>query len=208
MEKWIDLTVKINQDYLPYPGDHSLKIEWDKTIDNNGYNLSKINLNMHLGTHIDFKKHCLNVSDTPSFQRFIGKANVLKISPINNVIKTIDIINSYNKLSNKQSIIIFNFDHGKHFNTPKYYQVPVFEMSVLDFLVSNDIKLICSDLPSYEYDSKDKLLMHKDLLNSDIYLIENLTNLNALNNLVYFVGLPLKIDALEASIVRAIAKNL
>ncbi|MFW5794218.1 MAG: cyclase family protein [Bacillota bacterium] len=208
MSDWIDLTMKIDQDYLPYPGDDNLVLNWKKTFENSGYNLSEIKMSMHLGTHIDFKKHCLDKNDYPDFSRFIGKANVLKINLSNKIIKTSEIITEYNKLTDKFSTIIFNFNHGKLFNTKEYYDIPKFEPTILDFFINNNIKLIGADLPSFEYISDKKLKMHKEVFNNDIYIIENLTNLNKLKNNIYFIALPLNIANIEASIVRAIAKNL
>lgn len=208
MDNWIDLTVEINEDYLVYPGDENLVLKWDKTIKDSGYNLSRINLNMHLGTHIDFKKHCLDVNDSPMFSKFIGEANVLKIATTDNLIKTETVKNAYNKVNNKYSTLIFDFNHSRFLNSKKYYNVPKFEPSILNFFKVNKIKLIGADLPSFEYENGELLKMHLDLFENNIYLIENLTNLVKLKSQIYLIALPLKIKNIEASIVRAIARNI
>jgi arylformamidase len=208
MNEWIDLSLEIDKDTLPFPGDNPLKLDWEKSFDQDGYNLSILSLTMHLGTHIDYKKHVLNVEDKISHNQFMGKANVIFIEPSNHLIKTNDIIQAYQYIENKEDILIMSINHEKKLNEEAYFKYPKFEKSIFKFLMANHIRLLGADLPSFEYEEGNLLEMHKDLLNHDIYLIENLCHLDVLRSHIEFIALPLPIKTLEASMVRAIAKNL
>lgn len=207
-DKWIDLSVIINQESLPYPGDPKLKINWAKSLKDDGYNISDVALNMHIGTHADFKKHVLDKHDLIKVNDFIGNANVIQINPVDHILRTQDIESNYKLIEDKESILIIASGHEKHLNTEAYYNQPKFERSFYDFLRTYNIKLIGSDLPSYEYKEESFLEMHKQLLSNNIYLIENLVNLKHLSKKVLFIGLPLPIEDIEASLIRAVAKNI
>ncbi len=210
MNDWIDLTVSITKDYLVYPGDEKFEIKQTKTIENDGFNMSTLKLNMHIGTHIDFRSHALKLKSLEEidFSNFIGKANVIKPNIVDNIISTKDIEEQYNQLEYRERILFLDLNYAARINTQKYYEPIYFEPKIFKFLNENNITILGADIPSFSYFNEEGLRMHKDLLGKNIYLIENLTNLNLLNNHFYFVGLPLKISGVEASLIRAVAKNL
>lgn len=208
MKEWIDISIEINEKTLAFPGDNSLKMDWVKRFNQDGYNLSILSLNMHIGTHIDYKKHVLDEEDSISIDQFMGKANVIFMEPKNNLIRTNDILHAYQYIENKEDILIISTNHEKKLNTKEYFEYPKFEKSIFKFLKSNNIKLFGADLPSFEYNEDNMLDMHKDLLGHDIYLVENLCHLNSLRSHIDFIAIPLPIKDIEASMVRALAKNL
>ena len=72
-----------------------------------------------------------------------------------------------------------------------------------EFLIKKKIKMLGMDMPSPD---RDKYEIHKKLCENEIFILENLTNLNKLlyNEGLQIFAQPLKIEA-EASLVRAIA---
>ena len=207
-QKWVSLSMMIDESTMPYPGDDSLSIKWDKQIRDVGYNLSNISLSMHLGTHVDYKKHVLDVEDDIKPDYFIGKANVINVLPVDNVLKTKDIEMAYLASNHLENMLMIDTRHQSKLNTKDYFKPPMFEESIFDFLKKYHINLLGSDLPSYEYHDTEFLKMHKDLLGHGIYLIENMINLKEMLNHVEMIALPLPIKNLEASILNIIAKNL
>ena len=133
MNKWIDLSVTLDNSFLVYPGDDPIGFTAVKAIERDEYNLQKMTTSMHVGTHMDAMKHVL---------------------------------------------------------------------------VEHEIQVIGFDLPSPEYVNGHFLNMHRDLMNHGIYIIENLTNLEQLDDVVDFIGLPLKISGMDGSMIRAVAKNI
>ncbi|MDY0023961.1 MAG: cyclase family protein [Candidatus Izemoplasmatales bacterium] len=208
MNEWIDLTVNVKKSNLVFPGDDNLEIKKVKNLTDDGYNLNELTLNMHIGTHIDFKSHVYAKEEELIFQDFMGKANVIRPKVIDRIISTKDIVEKYDNLYYKEKILILDLKHHPLFNSSKYYDVPRFEMSILTFLKDNNITLLGADLPTFIYKDETDLKMHKDLLKNKIHLLENLTNLDELGGHIYLLALPLNIEGMEASLVRAIAKNI
>ncbi|MDT8337461.1 MAG: cyclase family protein, partial [Candidatus Izemoplasmatales bacterium] len=173
-----------------------------------GYNLHQLYLNMHIGTHIDFKNHVYAKEEEINFEKFMGKANVIKPNIVQGVILTSDLENKYHQQKYKERILLLDLNHGNKFNTKAYYEHAIFEPSIYNFLKENNITLLGADIPNFSYHHELDLKMHKDLLKSGIHLLENLTNIDKLNDHVYILALPLNIESIEASLVRAIAKNI
>ncbi|MBI9008735.1 MAG: cyclase family protein [Tenericutes bacterium] len=207
MEKWIDLTVLIDKNYLEYPGDIPFEQVIEKEFSKDYFNMRRITTNMHIGTHIDAPKHVLDIEEgieSIDINKVIGKAFVLQPRIIDGVIMTSDLIEQYNK---DYKIVIIKTNHSKYLNTLKYYDYPVFTEDVIDFLVSNNIEVIALDMPSPKYKDEAFLNMHKDLLSRSILIVENLKNLDQLTKVVDFIALPLKIKGFDGSLIRCVAKN-
>jgi len=198
----------IDENSLPFPGDEPLNIVWKKTLDRDGYNLSNVSLNMHLGTHIDFKKHVMDDHGKDSFNYYMGQANVIFLQVKNGVIKTNDIRHAYQYIEKKEKVLFIETGHGSKMNTEAYYHYPKFQESIYQFLMDNQIDILGADLPSYEYIKGDMLKMHQDLLGNHIYLIENLRALNHLSSHIELMVLPVPIKGLEAAMVNVYAKKM
>ena len=86
MNEWIDLTVNVKKSNLVFPGDDNLEIKKVKNLTDDGYNLNELTLNMHIGTHIDFKSHVYAKEEELIFQDFMGKANVIRPKVVDRII--------------------------------------------------------------------------------------------------------------------------
>ena len=208
MGKWIDLTLQIDESLNTYPGDKPFNIYDEKTIQKDGYNLKRMDTNMHIGTHIDVLKHVRNVTDgieKIDINKVIGRALVINVKIINNIINTSEIIDKYD---NKAKILILNLNWNKYLNTDEYYNCPKFNKDILKFFIKNKIEVLGFDIPSFSYKDELYMEMHDDLLSNNILVIENLTNLNSLNKYVDLIALPLKIKGMDGSLIRCVAKNI
>ncbi len=58
--KIIDLTLPIHNGMFVYPWDPEVDIEQVQTIENNGWNMKRIHINGHDGTHVNAPIHCNN----------------------------------------------------------------------------------------------------------------------------------------------------
>lgn len=207
MEKWIDLSLSLDEDYLPYPGDDKIIIEKIKSIEFDEFSMHKIITGMHLGTHIDAKNHIFPDEEgveSLDIQRLIGEALVIRPVVKQGVILTDSIAKEY---ETGYKILLLDFAHGAKVNTVDYYDQPKFQDSILEFLIEQKIEVIGFNLPSPVYEEGELLEMHRDLLGNDIYIVENLCNLDQLKRHVDFVALPLKITGLDGSMIRAVARN-
>jgi kynurenine formamidase len=85
-----------------------------------------------------------------------------------------------------------------------YNKHPVITEKLAEFLIKKKIKMLGIDMPSPDYFPFD---IHKLLLSNNIFIMENLKNLDKLikANKFEVYAFPLKIQA-ESSPVRAVAK--
>lgn len=208
MNEWIDLSVRVKKNNLNFPGDPPLEIAKVKNLTEDGFNLHQFSINMHVGTHIDFKSHMSAKEETVEFEQFMGKANVIRPVIVNGVVSTDDLIEKYRNLTYQERIVLLDLKHADKFNTKAYYDYITFEPKIHNFLMENNIYLLGSDLPTFAYFKENDYRMHKELLKSGIYLLENLTNLTKLSSHIYLLALPLNIEGVDGSLVRAIAKKL
>lgn len=202
--KIIDLSYIIKDSMPVFPGDDKVIIEESKVIERDYYNAIYLQTGMHVGTHVDIPKHLINdkrTIDEIPIDRFVGRGVLLDVRGIN----IIDYKKEYNQMIRENDIVLFYTGFADLYMEPsKYYDsYPVLSENLTDFLVSKHIKMIGIDSPSPD---KEPFNIHKTLLKNNIYIIENLTNLE---ELIYIDGftvyaVPLKIKA-EASLVRVFA---
>ncbi|MCK4552204.1 MAG: cyclase family protein [Tenericutes bacterium] len=208
MNKWIDLTILIDEETVLYPGDTPFTVVDEKKFNVDGYNMKRLYTNMHVGTHLDVKKHVFDVEEgieAIDINKLIGKALVIRPSIDNLIVNSDDIIKNYIE---GYTIIILDLGWSKFLNTDKYYNHPKFDKKIVPFLRKKGIEIIGIDIPSPEYADSDLFVMHKDLLENGMLIIENLTNLDKLTKTVDLIAMPLRIKGLDGSLVRCVAKNI
>jgi len=206
--QWIDLSISLDEDTLPFPGDEPLKLEWKASIKKDGYRLSRLSTNMHLGTHIDFPSHGLNRPFNFETTDMVRNGNCIFVNPKEGCIRTKDIQMAYQMIDKPEHVLIIATGHERHLHTRQYFEYPKFEQSIFSFLQEHKIHILGADLPSFEYVNEAGFSMHNDCFNQDMCLVENLVNLNRLSSWFEWIILPLPIEGIEASLIRPIARNL
>ena len=202
--KLIDISHVFNNNTPIYPGDYSQSlIKW-KTLDKDYYTSYLLTSCLHTGTHIDVPMHLINddkmVSDF-SIDRFIGKGVLLDVRGEN----TIDMKSCYEEMIEEGSIVLIYTGFDKLYSMEEYFtNHPTISTRLSDFLISRKIKMLGMDMPSPDYPPFN---IHKALLSNEIFILENITNLQELSEINNFevIALPLKISA-EASFVRAVCR--
>lgn len=79
--KIIDLTLPMHTGMPVYPGDPEASIELIQTIENDEWNMRRIQINSHDGTHVNAPIHCVTKGktlDDYSLEAFIGPAKIYK----------------------------------------------------------------------------------------------------------------------------------
>jgi len=191
-------------DNMPvYPYDDKVKLFQDKFLEKDEYNNFKLEIGMHSGVHIDTSMHLINrktfINEIP-LEKFTGKGCLLDVRDK----KIIGFKQEYTGVVNENDIVILYTNYGDKFGTEEYYRNhPVVNEDLANFFVEKNIKMLGMDLPS-----PDRYLfkIHKKLLENDVLIIENLTNLSKLININNFniIAFPIKIKA-EASMARVVA---
>ena len=83
-----DLTQVIGKDIPIYPGDPQPDFESSSTIDRDRYNVTKIIMGSHSGTHVDAQSHFMvdgNSIDREPTGKFIGESVVVDLSKRRNI---------------------------------------------------------------------------------------------------------------------------
>ena len=201
--KYIDLSYDIKNEMPVYPGDMELNLSKEKDYDKDEFNLYTVSTSMHVGTHIDAPLHmCKNkkfISEY-SIDKFIGNAVLLDVRGE----KVIEIKDEYYRDIKENDIVLLFTGWDSFYGKEEYYNnPPIVSEELAELLIKKKIKMLGMDMPSpdnHEYN------IHKKLFENEIFILENLTNLNKLlyNEEIQVFAQPLKIQG-EASLVRAIA---
>ena len=199
----IDLSYKIHEGMPKYPGDCDISLLEDKNYEKDGYTSYIIKSGMHLGTHIDAPMHLTNdkrfISEF-SLDNFYGRGVILDCRG-ESLVKP---KKGYEELLyNKEVVIIYTGFENKYGEKEYYENHPIISLELIKLFIEKGIKMIGFDMPSpdrFPFES------HKMLLKNEIFILENLCNINKLLNVKEFniVAFPLKIET-EGSLVRAVA---
>lgn len=192
---FLDLSYPITNNIKEYPEDPKTELQYFKEADfEDSSTVSKLSISLHTGTHIDAPFHYFpkgkKITDY-DISDFIGKGNILKLNEkVENTIEDIAIIKT---------------GWSKYFGSDKYFfKNPYLTEEFSEKLIENNVKGIAIDTCSV--DKYGENIIHKKLLKNDIWIVENIRNLEKLDRksyLSYFI--PIKINA-EASLARAFIK--
>ena len=204
MTKFIDLSYEIYNSMPVYPGDIEVELENDKKIVKDGYCNHNLSMGMHTGTHLDLPAHMLedvrNVADI-SLEDLSGQAKIIYAAGQTEI----NLKSEYKDIIEKNDIILIYTGFEKEYGSEEYYKNhPVISEELADFLIEKEIKLLGFDMPSPDH---SPFKIHDKLFANDIFILENLCNLEKLLGLSSFKLLvfPLKIRA-EAAPVRVAAE--
>lgn len=198
-----DISLDINGAMLSFPDDTTPQITKIKEMKREGYNLSKIKVSVHVGTHADAPSHFIEEGkniDELLVQRFMGKAQVIEIKDPQAI--TLKELKSINIVADK---VLFKTKNSNYLKEKSFKNDFVYlTYKAAKYLLDQKVKLIGIDYLTIEsLDNKD-FSVHKLLLENEIIIIEAV-DLNNIEEGTYDLqALPLKIEGCEASPVRAI----
>lgn len=201
--KYIDLSHEIKNNMPVYPGDIDVNLTKEKDFSKDGYNMYSLYTEMHAGTHIDAPLHMKDnkkfISEYP-IEKFIGNVALLDVRGE----KIIELKDEYYKNIKENDIVILFTGWDNFYGKEEYYtKHPIVSMELAELLIKKKVKMVGMDMPSPDRNNYE---IHNALFENDIFLLENLTNLNKLlyNEKIKLFAQPLKIES-ESSLVRAIA---
>ncbi len=202
--KLIDLSHTFSENMPVYPGDTPPRFSQVADYSKEGYFGFRLNTSMHVGTHIDAPFHMLPNGKRLSeinIEKFFGKGVLLDGRGKEKI--DVDLLNG--KKVDNQSIILIMTGWSKKFGKEEYYKnFPELTEDFAKKFVEDKVKIIGMDTPSPDnYPYK----VHKILLEKEILIIENLTNLDSLIGLNDFeiIALPTKFYA-DGAPIRVIAR--
>lgn len=209
-----DLSHNIHRDTPTYVGEPQPEFHQLSDIEKQKVNVSKIIIGSHTGTHVDAPRHFLPEGlgiDRVSLSTFIGEAIILDLSQdARKGIGSDDLERCSSSANIRRGDILLLYTGtsdlwgvGESARTNFSYLDP----SGADWIIAHGIKCIGIDSFSVERFGFDEAVSHKKLLSSGIGIVEGLSNMlkNIVGRRVYFVCLPLRLENLDGSPVRAIA---
>lgn len=201
MQKFIDLSVVLNENTPVYPGDPKFTAKLAGILEKDRYEDHIISFGTHNGTHIDAPRHMIPNGKSLNeilLEKFTGNGICINVS------NGFNLKACSNASINQNDIVFFYTGMSDVFYKSEYYDnYPEITEEIANYLVSKKIKMIGVDMCSPDH---KPFPVHKILLSNDILIIENLTNLKELVGKRFRVyAFPLKLD-IEASPVRVIAE--
>lgn len=198
----IDLSHTFAPNMPVWPGDTDPQFTQKATLDNDGYNGQLIKTSLHVGTHIDAPIHMISdgrrLSEIP-VERFCGRGLLIDARGKSEI--DLPLLNNVPQ----GEIMLVCTAWSKKFGVKEYYEkFPQVTKGFAQRLVDLKIKLLGLDTPSPDFDPFE---IHKLLLQKEILIIENMTNLESLIRMDDFeiFAFPIKLEA-DGAPVRVVAK--
>jgi arylformamidase len=208
----VDLSYPVSSDMLIYPGTERPTFQWLGKVNSEGYNLTKMTMLVHTGTHVDAPMHFLdNVQsiDEIPLDAFFGISRLYRYPhrPAGQEIPLSEVIESGLQLKEGEIFVlstgIENFAERREYN----YQFPYPSEELAEWLVMKKIKAYMTDATAVDPFGSESSPIHHIILGAGIPIVENLRNLAELpaNKPFIISALPLKLKGREGSPCRAIA---
>lgn len=214
--KLIDLTYKIDENTLNFRGLPGCQFKniWDyhQCSTPTKFKVQYLNISAGLGTHIDSPSHCFsntkNVSEIATefiyetlifdFVQFCQNNFEIELDQIKKIIEQ-------NNFNLKNKFIIIKTGWGNKWGTKEYhnnYIFPYITKEVAEYFLKKEIAGIGIDTLSPDKITEEGYYgVHEVLLKNDIFIIENIANLDKINviNLKCIIA-PLNIISTESPI--------
>ena len=188
-----DLSLCLESGHARYPGDPDTILEPLHTIEGEGWNLTRLSLGSHTGTHMDSPAHLLKggkTLDSYPLSRFFATAYVLDCRGMHTV-RGQDIP----PLDNACDAILFLTEETAHLS-----------LEAAQTLLDRGIRLFGFDAPNCDVDGDLSFPVHHALFKRDALILENLTNLDLIvSRMVDLICLPLFFRDADGSPTRVVA---
>ena len=193
-----------------FPGAQQPVFEQTNGLETDGFIETKISLFSHTGTHIDAPGHILEEGitlDKYDINCFLGNAIILNFSAKNNCNIELNELKIYEDKIKDVDFIILRTGWDKYWESPNYFMgYPTLSEKAARWLTNFNLKGICVDAISLDDINSSKFPIHHIFLENHMMIIENLTNLIAVNFEPFvFSCLPLKIKNIDGFPIRAVA---
>lgn len=209
--KIYDISLPISPTMPVWPGDPPVQLTQVSSISlGDSANVSRIDMGVHCGTHIDAPKHFIDdgiTMDKILLEKLVGKVLVIEIDHEENVISDVVLKQHPNRLLlEKASKVIFRTKNSILWNeSPTAFRQDYVGINTAGAIYLSQLGL---DLIGIDYLSiapyEETLQPHQILLNSEIVLLEGLNLSGVPGGLYDLYCLPLSLPGCEGSPARAI----
>lgn len=209
MNRVIDLSYAIRDAMPVFPGDPGVEFARVRTIHDGGYNVTRVCLSTHAGTHVDVAAHVLHDDrgvDSVPLDSLVGWAEVLDLGdiPPGAEIVAADLDRFADRVPDGARVLL-KTGWGKHWGTDSFYRgFPGISEGAAAWLVARKVRLVGIEQPSVHPTLHREV--HKALLASGMVVLETVANLHEIaSGRVYLCALPMKLAGLDGAPARVIA---
>ena len=210
----IDLTQILNEQITVYPGTPEPKLEVAYTVEKDGFSEHLLTMVSHSGTHIDAPTHIFKNAKTIDqfpIDKFMGTAIVIPCQDQTEI--SLSFLQAYEEKIAQVDFILFFTGWQYKWKTEGYFEnCPTPSIEAAKWLTKFKLKGVGFDafsvdkIGAAEKITYENLPNHFILLEKEILLIENLTNLDKLPNEPFlFQCFPLYLENVDGSPIRAVA---
>ncbi|MDK2867733.1 MAG: arylformamidase [Clostridiales bacterium] len=206
MKDWLDISMAIFPDMIVYKNKTEKKPKFISraTHDVNGYQEGSIEIDLHLGTHVDMPKHILadgHDSSVFNVSAINGACTVIDFSHLDHPNITADDLAPHQIMPGDIVILKTHNSFAKAFDVDFDYLDP----SGAQLLADAGVKAVGIDALGIERSNPDHPT-HRILLGRDIYIVEGLALADIEAGRYTLMCLPLKIEGVEGLPARAFLK--
>jgi kynurenine formamidase len=207
MSRFVDLTLTMR------PGMRGVEFEPGSTFAGQGWQTTTLHLYSHAGTHLDAPRHFWEPGkalDALALEKCMGPARVVDLTFLKpRELITVAHLASYADEIGPGTRLLFKTGWSARADLPDYRtHFPRVSLPLAEWLAEREIALLGVEPPSVADmgDREELIAVHQALLKAQIVIVEGLANLEALEGPeVTFIALPLKLEGIDGSPVRAIA---
>jgi len=210
--KYYDLSNPVWEKMPYYPASFPVQLEQVSSVKQGGFNVHKITMATHHGTHVDAPRHLSNEGkplEELDLNRFMGEGVVLDLSfkEIGSGIGAND-LKKFSDLVRLEDIVILYTGCSNHLGeswiNSKYTYL---EKSGAEWLVQKKVKSVGIDFFSIDQYGDKTNPAHNLLLGNGVPLIEEISceARHLLNKRIYLICLPIRVKAGDGAPARAIA---
>ena len=186
------------------PGREDRRLETRQFIfeQDNTY-MTDIDMMSHIGIHVEgpshYKKNLKEIADVP-IETFLGDAVRLDVKSVGRAgpVEPADLagISATGGVRRHDILFLHSPFHGE--------EMPYISRDLAAWMADLPIKMLGID-NTIALEEKDQMFTHDFLLANDIPVIERVANLDKVPERFFFIGLPLRIRAMDSSPIRGIA---
>ena len=213
IKKFVDLSWDVTEQTPIYPGDPEPKISVSTTLENEGYNLSRVSLGTQTGTHVDAPYHFSNEGETienMELDFFFGEAVVIRVTDKNSNEKiTMEDVMPYDEKIKEGTIVLFNTNWYKKIGTEEFFTHPYVSGEVAEYLVNRGVRFLCIDTINADQTGGTEFPVHDLFSEKRLMIGENWAYFDHIDfDNVVLAAFPLKIVGTDGSPVRAVAMEI
>ena len=208
----IDISIDIYDGAPSFPGDTPCEVEPYHTIEESGYNTTRLALSSHHGTHLDAPLHFVADGapvDRLDLAKCVGPALLVDLSA-KKAGEPIDLsdLEPYRDRIGPGSRVVIRTGWDRVYPDPRYFtDFPYITLELARWLADRGIALLGMDMPTPNGNSLQATTdVHQALLEAEVVIVEWLARLEEIpGDEFYFIAAPLKIRGRDGSPVRALA---